>query len=50
MRRGLWLGYQEGPEWTAIAKFRSEAAADKFLSVLRTMARRREVFQFGGGE
>lgn len=48
VRRGVWLGYQEGTTWTALAKFRNQEAADLFTSVLRTMARHREVFTFEG--
>jgi hypothetical protein len=50
VRRGVWLGYQEGVTYTPLAKFRNQEAADLFLAVLRTMARHREVFTFEGDE
>lgn len=48
VRRGVWLGYQEGVTYTPLAKFRNKEAADMFVSLLRTMVRHGEHFTFEG--
>jgi hypothetical protein len=37
MRKGFWLGRQRGSSWEPLAKFRSEEAADEFVSIMRKL-------------
>lgn len=34
VRKGVWLGVEDGASWEALAKFRSEDAAKRFLDLM----------------
>ena len=37
-RKGQWLGVQNGTSWVALAKFRSDQAADDFVALMANLS------------